>query len=332
MNIEELKKIIEQIKRYDLVDVFDNSKELEQWLKKLNKKEINNFINLNIDPSKILFMEEILINKNLLKCNDYDKRIEAMMKLENGEGCWHLFDRLCSQKFLNSKNYYKDMEMLIKADNLRYALWVVDNEVFINSPYHDEDLKLIVEAEEAIVAESLSITASNKDSINSKYHQKDMELIVKSDYECLQMSNTYPEGSLNNLAVNKTSLNDNYHLENMQILSKDLIANEFLYNIMTNQFIISGENYRAEVDALVNAKSKLKARAMYYYIANIDNKYDDNFRDDFPYDIMDPFLLIIHKNSKTINGNKDPEYLKQLGILNEIADEFVMFYESLLTN
>ena len=148
MNKENLIKLINQIRKYDLVETFKNPEEFDEWLSNLNDKQIKNFNSLTIDPSLIPFPKRLLINENLLECNDYTKRVDAMLKLTNGEGCLHLFDNLCSKNFLNSKNYYSDMELISKAKTARYALWVIDKDLFINSPYHTEDLELIVNAKD----------------------------------------------------------------------------------------------------------------------------------------------------------------------------------------
>lgn len=342
MKSEDLKKLISQIKRYGLTEVFNNSKEFDRWLSKLNKKQLQNFNSLNIDPNQIQFPKNLLVNINLLNCSDYDKRIEAMLKLKNGDGCWHLFDRLCSLNFLNSKSYYEDIEMISKADTARYALWVINEDAFIQSKYHKEDLKLIVEAKDIkkddkneldyLVAEALATVAGNVDSINSPYHQKDMNLIANSGSECLQMSHSYPERSLNNLAINKVSLNDKYHLENMQILAKNSIIGEYLYNIMTNSDIVKGKNYRTEVESLINAKSKITARAIYYYITNPDKIYNVNFYDELYNCGLDWSEINLLNRDRSVKGNLNPYYVEYLKLLNEIDDKFVMYFESLLSN
>ena len=55
MNREELKKLIEQIKKYNLTNAFDNTEEFDEWLLKLNEKRIRNFNNLSVEPSSIFF-------------------------------------------------------------------------------------------------------------------------------------------------------------------------------------------------------------------------------------------------------------------------------------
>ena len=338
MKNETLKQIIEQIKKYELTESFSDVEEFKKWASKLNSVQINNFLSLDIDLEEIRNLRHLLINSDLLNCKDYKQKVDAISTLKNGDGCWHLYSNICSTNFLKSKNFYKDIEMLSKADTARYGLWIIGKDTFINSPYHDEDLKLLVETHDPnkdkpldfVVSDALATVASNLDSIISPYHQADMELIATSGSDCLQMSNSYPEHSLNNLAVNKVSLADKYHLENMQILATNPIASEFLYIIMTDPNFIKGKNYRKEVDALVNAKSRATARALYYYIVNPDRKYlcDNDYLEDFEYSICDAHIS--DKNS--VSGRYDQDYLNNLIKINEIDDKFVMYFVSLLMN
>lgn len=346
MKSDELKKLISQIRKYNLEKAFDTPKDFDKWLNNLSAKQIKNFNSLAVEPSEIQFPVSFLIDEDLLNCDDYNNRIIAMSKIRNADGWYHLFDRLCSPNFLNSKNYYYDMEMISKAPSAQHPLWIVDEDAFINSPYHKEDLKLIIEAKDTpkedgneldwLVEEALTVVAGNADSINSPYHQKDMQLIAHSGSESLQMSHSYPESSLNNLATNSISLKDKYHLENMQILAQNPTAGEYLYELMTNPEIIKGKYYRNEVNALATAKSLLKALAIYYYILNpkkiSSNDYDSLLWDlglDFK-DTMELRSEFRRKNS--IKGCTNPNYLKYLALLNQIDDKYVLFVESLLSN
>lgn len=342
MKGEDLKKLIEQIKKYDLTKVFDTPEEFDTWLSKLNAKQIHNFNNLMLGEAEIImFPKRLLIDENLLNCDDYNKRVAAMAKLKNGEGCWHLFDKLCSPNFLNSKGYYEDIEMISKADTARFALWVIDQDAFINSPYHKEDLKLIVETHDTrednsssfMVLDALATVAGNIDSIKSPYHRQDMELIAHARSECLQSSHSYPKHGLNNLAINKVSLNDKYHLENMKILAENPIAIKYLYNIMVNPGIVKGKYYRDEVEALVNAKSKLTATAIYYYIVNPSALWCLDLLDelhDCGLELSDITLSINRENS--VAGSENPKYLEYLKLLNQVDDKFVIIFESLISN
>ena len=338
MNNETLKQIIEQIKKYELTESFSDADEFKKWVSKLNTVQINNFLSLDIELEKIKRLRDLLIDENLLSCKDYKQKVEAISTLKNGEGCWHLFGAIVSPNFLNSKNFYKDIEMLSKADTARYGLWIIDKDAFINSLYHDEDLKLLVETHDIdkenpldyVVSDAIATVAGNIDSIKSPHHRADMKLIATSGSDALQMSGSYPESSINNLAINRVSLRDKYHLENMQILAKNPIASEFLYEIMTYVQFTGGKYYRKEVEALVNAKSRATARALYYYIVNPPRQYiyDLNYYDDYNYDIKDAFI----NTSNNVAGREDPDYLKNLIEINKIDDKFIMHYVSLLMN
>lgn len=334
----ELKQIIKQIRKYNLESAFKDEIQLENWISNLNSLQIKNFISLDIALEEVINFKNLLVNCDLLNCEDYKKRVEAISKLKNGDGCYHLFDTICKPNFLKSNNFYKDLDVLSKADDARYGLWVLGEDDFINSPYHDEDLRLIVEAHDTnkerqldhIVADALANVAKNKNSINSPYHQEDMRLISIAGSNSLQPSHSYPEDSLNNLAVNPVSLSDKYHRENMKILATNPIASKFLYNIMTNPEIVKGKYYRQEVEALLNAKSEVTARALYYYIINPDEKFqsDIDYYKDREYDRKDAYIPV----RDCVSGICDPEYLNNLKKINIIDDKLVMHYVSLLMN
>ena len=338
MKQEILKQVITQIKKYELTELFKDKEKLQNWLSKLNDTQINNFLNLDLNPEEVQEVSSVLINLDLLNCEDYQKKVLAISTLKNTEGCWPLLERLCRPNFLKSKNFYKDIDMLSKADTARYGLWIIGEDAFINSPYHDEDLKLLVETHDSneensrdfIVSDALATVAGNSDSINSPYHRQDMNLIASSGSECLQSSCSYPKYGLNNLAANKVSLNDPYHLENMQILSTNPIASRYLYEIMTNHKFVEGKNYRHEVNALLNAKSDLKSLALYYYIVNPEKKGLMDYYDaeNFAYIPM-PFPNF---DKKYVSGSVDPEYLNNLIKINELDDFIALHYVALLMN
>ena len=328
--------MISQLKKYELVESFNDMDEFKKWISRLNQTQIDNFLSLNIDLKEVREVRHLLINSDLLSCKDYKKRVDAISTLKNGDGCWHLFSVLCSPNFLKSKNFYKDIEMLSRADTARYGLWILGEDDFINSPYHDEDLKLLVETHDTreeepldfVVSDAIATVAGNIDSIKSPHHRADMKLIATAGSDCLQMSHSFPEHSLNNLAINKVSLSDKYHSENMQILATNPIASEFLYIIMTDPNFVKGKNYRKEVEALVNAKSKATARALFYYMVNPERKYsyDIDYYNDCDYDIHDAYI----SDRDSVAGSNDPDYLKNLIKINKIDDKFVMHFVSLL--
>ena len=335
MNNEILKQIISQIKKYGLVNVFKTIGNFENWMSSINSKQIDNFLSLNIEPKEVENFRNILIDRNLLSCQDYSKKVEAISKLKNGDGCWHLFHRICNPKFLESRNFYKDIEMISKAETARYCLKAIQEDLFIDSPYHTEDLKLIVEAKDSYTAEALVDVAQSIFSINSPYHQKDMLLISKADNE--HISSKCSEIGLEYLATNEESLNDKYHLENMQILAERITpnVNEELFEIMTYKRIIQGKDYRKEVEILKNAKNRMNARALYYYIVNPREKFfhDAEYISSLSkelYDLLGKSSRIFDHN--LIAGSNDPEYLNNLIKISNMDERLVMHYTALLMN
>lgn len=339
MKNETLREVLQQIKKYDLTSTFKNEDNLKKWLLQLTSKQINNFLSLNVSPKEIKFPLIMLIDMNMLNCEDYNKKIEALSKLKNGDGCWHLFEKLLNPKFIKSERYYQDIEVLSKADTARYALWILGEDSFIDSPYHEEDLKLVVETHDTkkeknlnyIVSDALATVAGNINSIKSPYHQADMELISKCGSDSLQMSHSYPERSINYLAIDEVSLNDPYHLENMKILATNPISSVYLYKIMVDSIIVKGEHYRDEVQALVNAKSEYSARAIYNYIKNPDKRYNRDLAFE-SYSELDTIRFLNIVDANNIAGRETPNYVENLSLLNEIPTKYAMHYVSILTN
>lgn len=223
--------------------------------------------------------------------------------------------------------------MISKAETARYGLCVIDNIIFMVSPYHNEDLKLILEAKDSYTADALTKVAKNIFSVHSPYHQEDMLLISKADNELI--SSKCLEIVLEHLATNEDSLKDKYHLENMHILAEHTSANEELFYIMTDNKFIKGKNYRKEVEALKNAKSRTYAKALYYYIVNPIEKFfhDSDYISSLPnelYDLLGKSPRIFDRN--LIAGSNDPEYLNNLTKISNMDEKLVMHYTALLMN
>lgn len=333
----DLKKLVSQIKKYNLEALFDSTYEFDDWLNSLNNKQINNFNSLDIEPDDIKIPKCVLINKDLLNCNDFLQKLDAMMKLKyvdrRSDYNEYLFGTiLCSKSFLNSKNYYKDMETVKDVTDNIYPLLIISHEEFVNSPYHDEDLKLIMEADNdgfPSVAEALFDVAHNIDSIKSPYHREDMKIISKCESSCLQSTHSYPEESVNNLAVNTVSLKDKYHIENMKILAQK--PSIYLYELMTNQEIINGKYYRDEINTLVNAESDTNSYALFMYISNHQKITMDNYLLDYN-SLNDLWETERYRNNKDKDRKDNPNYLKYLDILSNVDKEHVLYVESLLSN
>jgi len=338
MKKEELKKLISKIKKYDLVKCFSSPERFENWLSNLGEKHLKNINSISIEPENIIFPKKLLIDENLLNCDDYLRRIDLMAKIKIDDRHLDIYERMCDINFLESKNYYDDMELLGNTDITNYdGLWVIDNVAFIRSRHHKEDLELIINAKDVedkddyLVASSLAQVASNWDSISSKYHSEDMKLIATTGSSCLIIYfNSYKYG-LNHLATNEVSLSDKYHLENMKILAKAPLSQRLLHKLMTNMKIINGKYYREEVKALENAKSITKALAIYCHIVNPKELDYYEFKNLHITDFNNSYYYL-RKTRDCLDGNTLPNYLENLELLNEIDDEYVLYIERLLTD
>ena len=72
--------IVDKIIIYDLLGEFSSTKEMLEWISKLNKLQIKNILSLNIDRKKIKFDTKLLIDENLLNTEDYLNRVLIMQK------------------------------------------------------------------------------------------------------------------------------------------------------------------------------------------------------------------------------------------------------------
>lgn len=268
--------ILIQLKKYNILSTFASKEELDQWLLELNSLERHNILCLDIDPNSIKFDSKLLIDKNLLNTLDYKKRVESLVSIKNAEGYYHLFDNILKPEFLNSDKFYQDIETLKRAKCAQTSLWIIGESTFINSPYHDEDFELLVTSRDVsdkhfdyVVWDAIATVAKNYDSIysDSGYHRQDLQTIVKYGAQSLQLSHTYPEGSINNLAINPVSLKDNYHLENMEILAQNPEIGNFLYAVMTHPSAIKRRDYRNIISEMVENKDNISYVSLVCYYA-----------------------------------------------------------------
>ena len=227
--------IVDKIIIYDLLGEFSSTKEMLEWISKLNKLQIKNILSLNLDRKKIKFDTKLLIDENLLNTEDYLNRVNAIVSIDNAEGWEHLFENLVTPEFLKSEKFYKDIETLKRADCAQKTLWIIGKPDFINSPYHDEDFELLVTAKDNsdekldfVVQEAIATIAECDDSIKSGYHKVDLNTVMKYGSKALQLIHSYPESGINILATNPISLKSKYHLEDMKILAENQEIGNFL--------------------------------------------------------------------------------------------------------
>ena len=312
------KQIIDVLNKYELIYSFNDTGDLNIWISKLNKLQISNLLNLNIDPNAIKFEHKLLINLDLLNMTDYEKRVQALVSIENADGWYHLFDKMLNPYFLNSPKFYQDIETLKRAESAQYPLWIIGENDFIDSPYHDCDFELLVTAKDNserkldfVVSEVIATIAGNVDSIKSQYHKKDLETVVKYGSAVLQTMHTYPEYSIGYLAINKVSLNDRFHLENMEILANNPDIGNYLYPIMTNEETINKTYYRRIIEEMIEHKdNKYYAFMLCCYAVGLEKAKLAQSLGEFSFDYeirknydFDEVLNNISKKLNTVDGD-----------------------------
>lgn len=297
-------KVIKQLKRYELDSFFENFDDMKKWIDSLNEVEKNSIINLDIDNKEIRFSLQFLLDRELLSIEDFPSKIKAITTLKNTEngGCDHLLDNLFNKEFFKSKNFYKDIEMASKMKTARYCLWILGDSIFINSPFHEEDLKLLVESYDIkkelhdydlseIVWENLATIAKNEASIKSPFHRQDMQLISTVDSSRLQMLDSYPECSIGYLAQNSISLSDNRHLVNMKKLAENPEIDFLLYGVMTDENFIKNNLYTQLIDEMIEYKNdKFYEVLLCIYAIGLDKTYhciSPNFKSEFNFIFRD---------------------------------------------
>ena len=280
--------IVDKIIIYDLLGEFSSTKEMLEWISKLNKLQIKNILSLNLDRKKIKFDTKLLIDENLLNTEDYLNRVNAIVSIDNAKGWEHLFENLVTPEFLKSEKFYKDIETLKRADCAQKTLWIIGKPDFINSPYHDEDFELLVTAKDNsdekldfVVQEAIATIAECDDSIKSGYHKVDLNTVMKYGSKALQLIHSYPESGINILATNPISLKSKYHLEDMKILAENQEIGNFLYAVMTDSRVVKRKNYRKIVKEMVDNKDNegYAFLVCYYAIGEEKSKLAQYFND-----------------------------------------------------
>lgn len=302
LSVTDSSKIIKQLEKYNILSQFESTQQLFKWILQLNDTQIQNFLSLNTDPKKIKFDSKLLIDDNLLNTRDYLKRVDTFVSIHNAEGWYHLFQNLVNPELLNSEKFYQDLEMLKKAECAQTPLWIIGNPSFINSPYHDEDFKLLVTAKDTsdkkfdyVVWDAIATIAMNEESIRSGYHRQDLQTVLKYGAPALQSSYSYPQSSINCLAVNPVSLKDPYHLENMELLAQNQEIGNFLYAVMTDKKAVKKNNYRRIIQEMVDYKDNgtYAFLVCYYAVGEEKAKIAQNLvlNQDYLYEIKKSFNI-----------------------------------------
>ena len=206
MTKQELEQILKQLEKYDLVKEFGTKECLDAWLKALNKKQISNFINLNINPNEVVIIGEAIINDCILKSDEYIEIVKLLIELKKKSSYINF-----NYSWAYNKRLYEDLKSLLRLN--------------------------ITEKNEEFIMVIMSLLGEPS-FINSIHHQEDLETIINA-FNANNLTLEYLTG----LAVNSNSLKDPYHLANMRILAEYPVAIEYLYTLMKTKHIINGKYY-----------------------------------------------------------------------------------------
>ena len=238
MNITELEKIIAQIKKYQLEDEI---RDIENWLGKLNEKQIGNFLSLEI---------------YLLK------PIEKIKSL------------LVSAKALNGDYYLEDIKLINEAKTDEIANWlsnVAMNANSLESEYHREDMKLIADAKNDVIAYYLSDVSMNADSLESEYHREDMKLIADAKNDVIA-------NCLSRVSMDADSLESEHHIEDMKRLANaknDKDANEIYDNII-KQYEVKNKKEESNYVTFQEKIDAIHQNAVEYTDGDTTKELDDS--------------------------------------------------------
>lgn len=320
MKQEELKRIIGQIKRYDLVSEFEEVEDVKRWLENLNERQIKNFINLNIDLSNIKFPKDILLNKAFLNHPDFLHRVD--MLIASG------YDKRLSSAFLIS-NYFEDAIKLLNNPMIDEKIKsLINSDYFINSPYYKSDLDLILKVKNPRVLQLLINLADEEDFIKSPFHESDMKFIAS-----LEDISEEKADLLYSYVINDDALNDSWRNENLKVLLNNKYEDGLLFELLTTPDFIEGKYYRQEIEVFTKALTKGNAIAVFKHIDNgayyKDSEFFNYYFNKFGFDFSLEYLTF--GSYASLDKYSHPNYLKDLELLATMNEKIVIFVERLMS-
>ena len=295
------KKILEQIKKYNLASNFNNIEELNDWVLRLNKEQIQNLLSVDVQFENTF--EHILCYKKFLLLNNeyFQHYVKCYAKADTDVKFKELEE---TTKFYRFHNIFikKDLELIAnaKTDAIAKALGTAarhgnsfsreypfherDMELIANAKtdtiaeelgessklyttkylelYHEGDMELIANAKTDAKAVQLGETARNNDSLKSEYHKKDMEYISNAPNEKVRLFGV--------ISRNTTSLKSGCHDKDMECIAKadtmeklKQIAGLFVDNIKHQYSGGHGAEYHVQdMEYILKADSDLKAKVL----------------------------------------------------------------------
>lgn len=254
MNYSDLEKIELQLEKYNLTEEIPN---ISKWLVKLNKKQIDNFLSLNISNlGKLENYKYILVNLGFLNKDNYLKVVNKLVN-NNSEVCIiEIIKLLLDSNFIESKYYNEDIEILLdegKCFNIEALCTIARSGKSVGSNYHLDDIKLIAITNDINKLRILTRLACNNTSLNGKYHKKDMETVFNIDgISRLE--------AIEKLACSNNSVNSIYHDNDVKlIITADESKIPYLVDVACDPYSVNSKEHINDMNLIYTSKTNRHA-------------------------------------------------------------------------
>ena len=286
-------RVIKQFKKYDLFNEVNN---LEDFINSLSKRQINNFLNIDIPFDLSKEIKPLLVNKifldskncindlSFIKYSINSKQRKALIEVAKNPlsiaSIYHQRDMYCIFITYNEDVYDSLVNAATNENSIKnkkhsyYMGQISSSSVEIaeglssklcfpsnDDKACDEELQLILNAKNDDIARALSMVSTDYFSLNSVYHASDMYLIANTKSNVVARYLSY-------VATNVLSLNSKYHTLDMSALfvaKNDFVAS-ILFHMIIDEEMQNPLVHEKEINYILNAKSEGHLRALCYLI------------------------------------------------------------------
>lgn len=251
MNYNDLEKIKLQIEKYGLIDEIPN---VITWLTRLNQKQIENFLSLNINNlGNLEKYKKIIVNLKFMNDYNYNNIINKLSKNPSEICVKTIVELLADNNFLESRYYEQDLEFLFEVGrdfNIKALAKVARSGKSISRYHHQEDLKLIADTWDEEKQNILVNVARNEISLTSRYHHEDMLAIYNT--------NELPKAeAIGKLATCKYSVESNKHNDDVKVILESNYMNApYLADVACNSWSLWSEEHEYDMKLIGSAKTK----------------------------------------------------------------------------
>lgn len=255
MKYFELEQIVKQLERFNLIDKVKN---IDTWLSKLNQRQIDNFLNIELFYNdKLKDDYSILIENDFLNSDNYLGVVYDLSSLYHSKHRDTIIELLKNPNFIKGKHYKHDIKLLFTAGIYRASALakVAINPLSCNSIHHTKDMEIIegTKSYPSSIIDVLVDVACNPISLNSPTHTDDMNIIAN----CKQV---YRAIFIGELAKSKDSIVSAFHKSDIKMISESLkpIA-ECLKDVAINENSLTYQNHNDDMFLIFTAKTNVHA-------------------------------------------------------------------------